>query len=117
MVRIFGIRFDHGDDGIFRDEASQVVDVAVSVIAENAASQPDGVRRAEVIGKRFFVVHACHVRIALLHLAQQAFFGGQNRTRAVDVNRSAFEHDALPAGNGMNFARMRVTHSSRVLCG
>src|SRR5580658_401404 len=49
VVNIFGIRFYHGDDSVFRNEASQVVDVAVSVIAEDAATEPDSVRRAEVI--------------------------------------------------------------------
>ena len=69
--------------------------MAVGVVAEDAASEPDGVRRAEVVGKRFFVVHARHVRIALLHFAQQAFFGGEDGAGAVDVDGAAFEDDAL----------------------
>ena len=98
----------------FRDEAGEVVDVAVGVVAEDAAPQPDGVRRAQVVGKGLFVVHARHVRIALLHLAEQAFFGGEDGARAVDVDRSAFEDDAVSSESGRISRRMRGPFS-RVL--
>ena len=95
VVHIFRVRFDHRDDRVFRDEASEVVDVPVGVVAEDAASEPDGVRRAEVIRECSFVVNAAHVRIAFLHLAEQAFFCGENRAGAVDIDGAAFEHDAF----------------------
>jgi hypothetical protein len=67
VVYIFGISLDHGDDGVGGDEAGEVVDVAVSVVAEDAAAEPDGVRGAEVIGEELLVVFAVHVGIALLN--------------------------------------------------
>ena len=93
MIQIFAVRLDHGDDRVLGDETRQVVYVSMGVVAEDAASQPDGVRRTQIIGESFFVVNAAHVRIALLHFAEQAFLRGQNRSRAVDVDGSAFEHD------------------------
>ncbi len=94
VVLVFRIGLDHGDDRVARDEAGQVVDVAVGVVADDAASQPDGVRRAQIIGESFFVVDSRHVRIAFLHFAEQAFFGGENCAQSVDVDRAAFEHHA-----------------------
>ena len=51
-------------------------------------------RGAEVIGEGLFVMDACHVRIALLLFAQQAFFRREDGAGAVDVDRAAFENDA-----------------------
>src|ERR1039458_4640374 len=51
-------------------------------------------RRAEVVGEELFVVAAGHAWIALLDFAEQAFFGGEERAVAVDVDGSAFEDDA-----------------------
>ena len=39
-----------------------------------------------------------------LHLAQQALFRGEKRARAVDVDRAAFEHDAICQGKRTDFA-------------
>ena len=94
MIHVSRIIFDHGDDRIGSDEAGEVVDVAVRVVAEDAAAEPDRVRRAEVVGENFFVVFARHAGVALLHLAEQAFFGGEDGAASVDVDGAAFEHDA-----------------------
>ena len=50
---------------------------------------------AQVIGECFFVVGTNHVRVALLLLAKQAFFGGENGARSVDVDGSAFKNNAV----------------------
>ena len=68
--------------------------MAVRVVAEDAAAEPDGVWRAEVFGEDFFVVFARHAGIALLHFAEQAFFGGEDGAASVDVDGAAFEDDA-----------------------
>ena len=36
VVCVFGIGLDHGDDRVWSDEAGEVVDVAVSVVADDA---------------------------------------------------------------------------------
>ncbi len=64
------------------DEAGDVVDVAVGVVAGNAAAEPDHLIDAEVIVKDLLQLLAADAGIALLHLAQQALFGGeQNAVR------------------------------------
>ena len=94
MVRVARVRLDGGDDRRGRDEAGNVVHVAVRVVAGDAATQPDHLIDAEIIVKGALQLLAAHAGIALLHLAQQAFFGGEQNSRAVHVDRSAFEHDA-----------------------
>ena len=44
------------------------------------------VKRAEIVGEGFFIVRTHHVRIAFLLLAQQAFFGGEDRAGTVDID-------------------------------
>src|SRR5208337_2796353 len=85
------------------DEAGEVVHVAVGVVAEDAFAEPDHVRRSEMRSKDFFVVLARHAGIALLHFAEQAFFGGEERAAAVDVDRAAFEHHASVAVKWTDF--------------
>ena len=46
------IGLDHGDYGIGRGEARDVVDVAVSIVARDAAAQPDDFGGAQIIGQR-----------------------------------------------------------------
>jgi len=86
VIHVFGVGLDHGDDRALPDEARKIVDVAVSVVAEDAASQPNGVRRAEIVGKGLLVVNPRHVGIALLLFAEQAFFRGQDRACTIDVD-------------------------------
>ena len=69
------------------------------------APEPDRVRCAQIVGEGLLVVNARHMRIALLHLAQQAFFGGEDRASAVDVDRPALEHDARAIRDWTNLAR------------
>ena len=44
VVYVFAIGLDHGNDCVGRDEAGQVVDVAVRVVAVDALAEPDRVR-------------------------------------------------------------------------
>ena len=97
MVYVLRVGLDHGDDGVSRNEAGEVVDVAVGVVAGDAASQPDGVGRAQVVGKSFFVMNARHVGIAFLDFAEETLFGGKDCAGSVDIDRAAFEHDARRA--------------------
>ncbi len=49
----------------------------------------------EIFGEVSLQIRAAEAGIPHLHgLAQQAFLGGQQQTRAVHVDAAAFEHDA-----------------------
>ncbi len=67
----------------------------VRVVSLNSPLQPDGLADSEKIREVSFQVGAAESRIAHLHgFAQQALFGGEQQSRAVDVDAAAFEHDA-----------------------
>ncbi len=81
--------------------------MSVSIVAEDAASQPDRMRRAQVVGERLFVLNAGHVRIAFLHFAEQALFGRENGSCSVDVDRTAFQDNACAQREWPDFVCMR----------
>ncbi len=58
MVFVVGVGLDGGEDGVFADEAGDVVDVAVGVVAGAAAVEPDGLVDAEVVVEGLFEVLA-----------------------------------------------------------
>ncbi len=95
----FVVRFDDlvddGHHGFLIHEARQIVDVTVRVVARDALLQPDGPANPEIIGEVSLQIRASEAGITHLHgFAQQAFFGGQQETGAVDIDAAAFEHDA-----------------------
>ena len=49
VVGVGGVGLDAGEDGVGRDEAGDVVDVAVGVVAGTAAREPEGLVDAEVV--------------------------------------------------------------------
>ena len=51
-------------------------------------------RDAQVVSQRCLDLAASQFRIARLHRTEQAFFGGQQHARAVDVDAAAFQHQA-----------------------
>jgi len=68
--------------------------VAVRVVAGDAFLEPNGLTDAEKIDKVLFQFLAPQTGIASLHrLAEQAFFGGQQKTPAIDIDAAAFKHD------------------------
>ncbi len=89
------IRLDHRDHGIGSDESGDVIHVAVSVVAGDAAFEPDDGLRAKIIGEQFFIGRAAHGRVALLSGGEQAFLSRDESAAAVDIDRAAFEHDAV----------------------
>src|SRR5208283_484588 len=84
-------------DRMWCNKAREIVDVSMGVVPMDAFAQPDHVRRAQVFGEDLLVIFAGHSRVALLHLAKQAFFGGEQSAASIHVNRAAFEDDAAPA--------------------
>ncbi len=49
VILVVGVGFDAGEDGVVGDEAGDVVDVAVGVVAGGAAVEPDDLIDAEVV--------------------------------------------------------------------
>ena len=66
--------------------------MAVRIVAGDAIAQPDYPARAKVIAQRALDLAAAQPRIARLHRAEEAFFGGQQQTTAIHVDAAAFEH-------------------------
>ena len=64
MVLVAGVGLDGGEDGVFGDEAGDVVDVAVGVVPGAAFVQPDGLVDAEVVVEGLFEVFAGFVLVA-----------------------------------------------------
>jgi hypothetical protein len=73
------------------NEAGDVVDVAVGIVAGDAAIEPDHLIDAEKIVKGLLQLRAADAGIALLYLAEQALLGGEQNARAVGVDGAAFE--------------------------
>ena len=91
-VRRVGLLGQH--DGRLVDEAAEVVDVPVRVVAGDAAAEPEDLARAQVRGQDPLQLLARQPRVARLDLVEQALLGRQQCPRAVDVDGAPFEHHA-----------------------
>jgi hypothetical protein len=100
MVLVGGVRFDADEDGVLSYKASDVVDVAVGIVAGAAAVQPEGLLDAEVVVEGLFEQSAglfgvAEARVALLDWTQKTFLCGEQAAGAVGVDGAAFEDDAV----------------------
>ena len=59
VVLVVGVGLDAGEDGVVGDEAGDVVDVAVGVVAGDAAVEPDGLVDAEVVVEGLLELRGC----------------------------------------------------------
>ena len=59
VVGVVLVGFDHGEHGIRGDEARNVIDVAVRVVALDAAAQPDYFFYSQIISKDLFQLSRC----------------------------------------------------------
>ncbi len=107
MVRVCEIVFDGGQHGVGRDEAGDVVNVAVGVVSGDSAIQPDDVRCAEPAFEQRFDLAPFETGISLLHDAEQALLGRQQRPGSVDVDRAALQNDAAFREVGQDEHRFR----------
>ncbi len=99
VVGIFCIWLNGGDNGCRPDETSDVVDMAVRVVADNSPPQPDHLLDAEIVVECTFKLLAAHAGVALLDFAQQTLFGGEQDSLSIGVYRTTFENQsALFAG-------------------
>ena len=69
-----------------------VVDVAVGVVAGDAAAEPEDLVDAQIVVKDPLQLLAAHAGVALLHFAQQALLGGEQHSLAIGIDRPAFEN-------------------------
>ncbi|MNN05713.1 hypothetical protein D3C81_1184810 [compost metagenome] len=69
--------------------------MAIGFVVEQAIRQPDDFIHSQVRTQHRFDFCAIHVRVAIA--VEQAFFGGDQGAFAVDVNRTAFQHEAFGA--------------------
>ena len=89
-----GSSHDGDDHGARVDEAGEVVDVAVRVVAGDARAEPEHLADAEVVGEAPARARRGEVRGCAPGRAEQALLGGEQRAAAVDVDGAALEHDA-----------------------
>jgi len=90
VVGVSGVGLNGGDDGFRGDEAGDVVDVAVGVVAGDAAVEPEDLVNAEVVGENLLKLLTGESGVALLDLAEEALFGGEQDALAVGVDGAAF---------------------------
>ena len=77
MVRIAPVRLHDRHDGARRDEAREVVDVTVRVVALDAVAEPDDLGHAERVAQHALDVRAAQRRVAVR--VQQALLGREQR--------------------------------------
>src|SRR5260370_24010947 len=100
MVFVAGVAVDAGEDYVFADEAGDVVDVGVSVVAGAALVEPEDLFDAEVVVEGLLQVLAgfgfgAKAGIAFLNFGEEALFGGEEEAGAVGVDAAAFEDQAV----------------------
>ncbi len=72
--------------------------MAVGLVGEDAATEPDDLLGTEVVAQMSLDLLARELRVAVA--VQQTLLGGQSRALAVDVDRSALEHQRRPVALG-----------------
>jgi len=70
VIRIGFIRLNHREYGVRGNKAAEIINVAVSVVADDSFAQPDHVPNAEIVGKHTLVIAAAEARITLLDFAE-----------------------------------------------
>ena len=112
VVLVGGVGLDGGEDGVAQtigsgDEAGDVVDVAVGVVAGAAAVEPDDLIDAKVVVEG--LLQAGLSRLPGLRCwtsAEQALFRGEEDAGAVGVDAAAFEDEAVLGAVGERDVRL-----------
>src|SRR5215475_12038995 len=77
--------------------------MAVSIVTYNSRAEPDHVCGAQILREDLLVVAFLHSGIALLHSADKALLGGDQRALSIYFNRATFEHHAILAERRPDF--------------
>src|ERR1019366_6607394 len=92
VIGIGGVRLVRRYHRRRRDETGDIVNVPMGVVAGDAAVQPDHFLHPQIVGENLFHLLTRNSRIALLHVAQQALLGGDERPASIDVDASALQY-------------------------
>ena len=95
VLVVRGVLLVREHDHAGRDEARDVVDVAVRVVADAALAEPDRLANAEVLAERALVAVAIEPRIAHLHVGEEPLLGHEHRALAIGLDAAALEHETL----------------------
>ena len=95
VVLVGAVGLARDDDGGGADEAREVVDVTVRVVAGDAAVEPQRLRHAELLREHALEIALGHARVADLHgLGEEALTRREHRALSVEIDAAALEHDA-----------------------
>ena len=103
MVGVLGIGFTRADHATGCDEARDVVDVSVCIVALDAGAEPDRRAHAEQIERECGDRGLVDARVALG--IEQRRFGREQCSLAIDLDRTALEHDAGPLAGDTDLFR------------
>src|SRR3989442_3301473 len=87
--------------------------MAVGIIADDAVVEPQHMFDTQVVAENLAQVLTAEPRVASLHGTEEALFGGEQSSAAVDVDTPAFENDApavkrrLPRGQLQSLSHAR----------
>src|SRR3954451_14142152 len=95
MVLVAAVRLNRRNHGPRADEARDIVNVTVRVVAFNTAAEPNDVVHTQILREDLFEIFFAEPAIALLLARKQTFFGGEHRPAAIDVYAAAFEDYAM----------------------
>lgn len=110
-VGLFGL--DHADHGVFTDEADDVIDVAVGVVAFDAFFEPDDVGHAEH-GLEFFLDLGLVARFAAVAVGiEQDGLGGEEQAFAVGFDGTALKNHV--GGEALHFQGSRRLFRDQVV--
>ena len=84
MVRVIGIFFNHRHNLGFRNEAREIVNMAVGVVAFDSVAKPENLFYPEKVAKPFLNFVAGEIRIPIL--IEQTRLAREQRACAVHFN-------------------------------
>ena len=90
-IRIALILLDGRNHRARPDEAGDVIDMPVGVIAFDAIAEPENRRHSQHVAEFFFNRRTVHVRVAVR--VEEAAFGGEDGAFAIHIDRAALEDE------------------------
>src|SRR5437870_4884389 len=94
MLPAGGVRLIGQDDRCRIGIPGDVVDVSVGVVTGAPFAEPDRLPNAKIRFENPFVSVAVESRVSRLNRREKTFFGDEQGTLAIRLDRAAFEHDA-----------------------
>jgi len=95
MVVVGRICLSRGDNCIVSDETGDIVDMTMGVVPGAASIEPDDLVDTEIVVESLLQLLTSHSRISLLDTAEKTFLRSKQHPSTVNIDTSAFEHDAM----------------------